>query len=40
MVVDVVLVVNSPDLLSVLPDGHQDLLHILSADCDGEHVTT
>ena len=40
VVVDVILVVKSPDLLSVLPDRHQDLLHILSADCDGEHVTT
>ena len=40
VIVDVVLVVDGADLFSVLPDGHQDLLHILRADCDGEHVAT
>ena len=38
VVVDVVLVVQGPDLLAILPDGHENLLHVLGADRDAEHV--
>ena len=40
VVVDVVLVIHCPHLLAILSDRHQDLLHVLGAHINTEHVAT
>ena len=40
VIVDVILIKQRRHLHSIPPDGCQDLLHVVCADVEGEHVTT